>query len=190
MKLLKYMIPAVFISFSLSGCIKHSPENKITNTVGWKTTLQNRLSEFGHRNWILIVDKAFPAQNSEGIIIIDTKDDLLSVLGFTMQQIDSSTHVKPFVYTDAELRYITNEQVNGIDQYKNALSEIVHKYNPQVLLHDSVFAKIDNASKLFKILILKTTEVIPYSSVFIELDCKYWSAKKEKTLREVMHNNK
>ena len=35
----------------------------------------------------------------------------------------------------------------------------------------------------------KTNEVIPYSSVFIELDCKYWSPEKEKTLRHAMKNN-
>jgi len=28
---------------------------------------------------------------------------------------------------------------------------------------------------------------IPYTSVFIRLDCKYWSAEAEKRLRENMH---
>ncbi|NLX28689.1 MAG: hypothetical protein GXY59_06930 [Bacteroidales bacterium] len=45
---------------------------------------------------------------------------------------------------------------------------------------------VSERSAMFKVLVLKTTEVIPYSSVFIELDCKYWSAEQEKALREKM----
>jgi len=36
------------------------------------------------------------------------------------------------------------------------------------------------------VLVLKTTMTIPYSSVFIRLDCKYWSADAEKRLRARM----
>jgi hypothetical protein len=34
--------------------------------------------------------------------------------------------------------------------------------------------------------VLKTEATIPYSSVFIQLDCGYWDANKEKKLREKM----
>jgi len=152
----------------------------------WKTQLDDRISEFGHRNWILIVDKAFPAQNANGMITIDTKESLRDVLLFTLQHIATSTHVKPVVYADKEFAYLNSEQVSNIDEYRHARADILGKYNPQVLLHDSVFVRIDRASKLFKVLVLKTNEVIPYSSVFIELDCKYWSSEKEKSLREAM----
>jgi hypothetical protein len=51
---------------------------------------------------------------------------------------------------------------------------------------------MDKAAKLFSITVLKTEEVIPYSSVFLELDCSYWGAEKEKKLRDLMKsvNNK
>jgi hypothetical protein len=47
---------------------------------------------------------------------------------------------------------------------------------------------IDHASKLFKVMVLKTNETIPYSSVFIELDCKYWSGENEILLRDKLAN--
>jgi hypothetical protein len=53
-------------------------------------------------------------------------------------------------------------------------------------LHDTVFVKMDAAAKLFSITVLKTEEVIPYSSVFIELDCAYWGGDKEQALRKLM----
>jgi hypothetical protein len=59
---------------------------------------------------------------------------------------------------------------------------------PVPILHDSVFVKIDAASKLFSVVVLKTEETIPYSSIFLELGCKYWNAEQEKALRTLMMN--
>lgn len=186
MKSLKYLISFAILIYIMTGCNSSTSVSKPTESMEWQTVLQSRLSEFGHRNWILVVDKAFPAQNAEGIVTIDTGENLLNVLSYTLQQIDSSTHIKPIVFTDKELQFITNGQVADIDIYRNSLSERIEKFDSQVLLHDSIFVKMDNASKLFKVLVLKTNEKIPYSSVFIQLDCKYWSAEKEESLRQMM----
>ena len=40
--------------------------------------------------------------------------------------------------------------------------------------------------KNFNILVLKTNMTIPYASVFIRLDCKYWSADAETRMRAKM----
>jgi D-ribose pyranose/furanose isomerase RbsD len=186
MKSTKYFFLLALLICIMPGCNSKKSEGYTIKRMEWKIELQFLLSEFGHRNWILIVDKAFPAMNTEGIVSIDTKENLLNVLSYTIHQIDSSSHIKPIVYTDKELQFISNEQVANIDIYRSSLSETIEKYNSQTLLHDSVFVKIDNASKLFKVLVLKTNETIPYSSVFIQLDCKYWSHEKEKSMRQTM----
>ena len=152
----------------------------------WKQELNNELPLLGHRNWILVVDKAFPLQNAEGVITLDTGDELLEVLQYTLNQVENASHIKPIIYTDKELGFITRELVPEIDDYRKSLSGIIGNSDIQVLLHDSVFVKIDEASKLFKTLVLKTNETIPYSSVFIQLDCKYWSPDQESQLRELM----
>jgi hypothetical protein len=133
-----------------------------------------------------VVDKAFPLQNAEGIVYIDTDEPLLDVLSFTLSQIEGASHVKPIIYTDKELGYMTKDLVPGIETYRESLSGIIGESDIRVLPHDSVFVKIDEASKLFKAVVLKTDGTIPYSSVFLELDCKYWSAGKEAQLRELM----
>ena len=84
-------------------------------------------------------------------------------------------------FTDKELDFINQELVPGIEDYKFSLNQVIGKFNVQVIPHDSVFIKIDKASKLFKTLVIKTNQVIPYSSVFIELDCDYWSREKKTT---------
>ena len=178
------LIPAMAII--LAGCMNEREEEQSNQAMDWKMQLQEQLPEFGHRNWILVVDKAFPSQNAEGILTLNTGENLLDVLSYTLKEIEGSTHVKPIVYTDKELRYMTEELAANSTDYRSSLDHVIGKYDPEVLLHDSVFVKIDQASKLFKVLILKTEEVIAYSSVFIELDAKYWSAEKEKSLRESM----
>jgi hypothetical protein len=39
---------------------------------------------------------------------------------------------------------------------------------------------------MFRILIVKTDMIIPYTSVFFELDCGYWNAEAEGRLRGSM----
>jgi len=149
-------------------------------------TLAEEIPLLGHRNWILVVDKAFPAQNAPGIHVVNTGEELLPVLKYTLEQISQSTHVKPIVYTDKELSSITPELESGIEPFKKSLQEVLQGADTQTILHDSVFTKIDEASKLFKILVLKTEGTIAYSSVFLNLDCKYWTGEKENALRQAM----
>jgi hypothetical protein len=154
-----------------------SPEN-------WKESFREELNLSGHRNWILVVDKAFPAQTAAGIEVVNSGENLLPTLGFVLSEIEKATHVKPVIYTDHELAFIAKEQVPVIDKYRTGLNDLLSGYEIQTILHDTVFVKIDQASKLFKVLVIKTEEVMPYSSVFIELDCRYWSPEQEKVLRE------
>ncbi len=53
-----------------------------------------------------------------------------------------------------------------------------------VLDHERIIAKLDESAKLFNVVILKSTLAIPYTSVFLELDCGYWNANAEKRLRD------
>ena len=155
----------------------------------WKNELNAQLPLLGHRNWILVVDKAFPAQTAPGIEVINTGEELLPVLKYTLGQIGQSTHVKPIIYTDKELNFISPQLEPRVEAYKKSLSDILHGAEVQTILHNSVFEKIDEASKLFRILVLKTEGTIAYSSVFLQLDCKYWPAEKEKVLREAMNKH-
>lgn len=153
------------------------------NNTGWKQEFASILNQFGHRNWILVTDKAFPKQSSPGMKYIETGEDLTTVLNQVMSGISLSAHVKPVIYTDKELNYITEEQVKGISTLKTEIDRILNDYPVQTLLHEEVFKKLDESSDLFETLVLKTNCTMPYTSIFIFLDCAYWSDEKEKQLR-------
>ena len=188
-KIIKISALTLFvIVLILQGCSQNEKE-PLSGAV-WKQQLENQLPLLGHRNWILIVDKAFPLQAIDGLSMVYAEDELLDVLEYTLGRIEKNNHIKPVLYTDKELDFLNQDLVPGIDSYKSSLKKVIGKSNVQVLLHDSVFVKIDEASKLFKTLVIKTNQVIPYSSVFIELDCDYWSMEKETQLRKLMQTSR
>lgn len=180
------IVLSVFLFSIVMSCSQ--PAQHADEQVNWKQQLNKELPLLGHRNWILVVDKAFPMQSSSGMEVINTDENMLSVLKYTLEKINASSHVKPIIYTDREINYITEAQVSGSGDYKTQLKSALGKLPVQSLLHDSVFVKMDASSKLFKVLILKTNETIAYSSVFIQLDCAYWNSENEIQLRDAMKN--
>ncbi len=161
----------------------------MTNTNGmWKEKLRETLPLLGHRNWILIVDKAYPLQSAPGITTLYAPEPIEKVLEHTLAAVQGADHVKPIVYTDRELRYMDDELCPGVEKLRVRYAHLMADLQPVSLLHDEIFPKLDAASKLFSVLAIKTDCLIPYSSVFIELDCGYWNAKAEKFLRERIKN--
>lgn len=166
---------------------RESEETGNESVKSWQTIFDEQLQLSGHRNWILVVDKAFPQQ--PGMQIINTGQKILPVLETVLARIKSSTHVKPVIFKDAELQYITDSLTDGANKYKADLGKLLGGFAVYPLLHDSVFVKMEASAKLFSITVLKTEEVIPYSSVFIQLDCAYWGKEQELKLREIMKNS-
>jgi len=152
----------------------------------WRGEFQRMLPLMGHRNWILVVDKAYPWQSGQGITTLYTGQPLVRTLEEVMTALKGSTHASPIVYTDKEMESMTEELAKGVDAYREQLKKVLDGQKTQALLHNDVFPKVAEAAKLFNILVLVTDEAIAYSSVFIELDCAYWGPEKEKALREKM----
>ena len=174
----------------------NKPKNKLDmkqNGKTWQEEFGAILPLLGHRNWILVVDKAFPLQTADGMTCIDSQESLPDALQKVLGEVTKATHIKPLVYLDKELKYMTDELCAGADSLKATIDNSVREAgveNVSVILHDEIFAKLDAASKLFAVVVIKTECLVPYSSVFIELDCGYWNADKEKQLRELVAADK
>lgn len=145
--------------------------------------LKRCLPLLGHRNWILVVDKAYPLQSSAGIEYLDTQEELLPVLDKVLTMLRSASHLSPVIYLDKELEFMDDSLSEGADALKAELKKLTQGWEVRQILHDEVFAKLDAASKLFNVVVLKTESLIPYTSVFIELECGYWAPDKEAELR-------
>src|SRR5436853_7453898 len=87
-------------------------------TADWRETLSERLPLFGHRNWIAIVDSAYPDQTSPGVETIATNEDQLQVARTVLQLLAHAKHVRPIVYVDAELAHVPEADAKGIEAYR------------------------------------------------------------------------
>lgn len=155
----------------------------------WKALLEQRLPEFGHRNWIVIADAAYPKQSAQGIETISTGAGQIEVLQRVLGLIGAADHIRPVILLDAELESVPEGDAPGVDDYRAALKKLLGKRPVKAMPHDDIIGRLDKASKLFNILILKTDMTIPYTSVFVELDCGYWDAEREKKLRDAIEKN-
>jgi hypothetical protein len=154
---------------------------------GWKAKVAEALPLLGHRNWILVVDSAYPLQTSPGVETIDTGAGQLEVVRYVLGEVESSIQVRPSIFMDAELPFVPDEDSPGVSAYRREIGDLLHGYRIESLPHEKIIANVDDAGKVFHVLVLKTTMTIPYTSVFMRLDCKYWSDDAEKRLRERMN---
>jgi hypothetical protein len=152
----------------------------------WELELDRRLPLFGHRNWIVIADAAYPAQSRSGIETIVSGAQQIPVVEMLLDRIAACTHIRANIYTDAELDWIEERDAPGITEYRRQLRTLLDGAQVHQLPHEQVIAKLDQCAQIFQVLIIKTELTLPYTSVFIELDCGYWNAEAENRLRRAM----
>jgi hypothetical protein len=152
----------------------------------WRRVVTERLPLYGHRNWIVVADSAHPAQSTPGIETILADAEGAEVLQYVLARLSGSKHVRPIVYTDLELSYLTESDAPGVDNYRELLAGLFRDPKPLSLPHEQIIGDLAKAGQNFQVLIVKTRMTIPYTTVFLQLDCAYWNADSERKLRAQM----
>src|SRR5579884_3699827 len=116
----------------------------------WRNRLHEQLPLLGHRNWIAIVDSAYPLQTSEGIETIETNGEQLEVVRRVLHDVAATAHLRPVVFTDAELQAVPEEDAPGVTYYRDSLNHFLDEFNSgnvqrQSLPHEEIIAKLDEA---------------------------------------------
>ena len=154
----------------------------------WEAILEDRLQLYGHRNWLVIADSAYPAQARQGIEIIVANEEHHTTLARLSAVLSASIHIKPTIYTDEELKFVSEDDAPGVSSYRERLPNLPEGYEVHSLPHEEIIAKLDRVGEMFRVLVIKTNIRIPYTSVFFELGCGYWNAHAEKRLRAKMRS--
>jgi hypothetical protein len=172
---MKILLAALFCTMA---CLGADPN--------WQKILTDRIPSFGHRNWIVVADSAYPAQAKEGIETVVANADQLEVLETVLAALAKSKHVAPIIHTDRELNYLDDAQAPGVEAYRTRLAAMFKDKTVDSLPHEKIIERLDQVSQTFRVLIIKTNMTVPYTSVFLQLDCAYWGADAEKGLRAKM----
>lgn len=175
----KRMVILLTLVIILWSCHTH-------NAGEWEKGLSSSLKELGHRNWILIADSAYPSYSQAGAKIILTENDYFTVLKSTLRAIQKAGHIRPILYLDKELDYLSDKQAPGIAKFRKKLDSMLDDMEPQSQLHSEMLKRMAEAAETYAVLVLKTNMKLPYTSLFIELDCGYWSPEEELRLRRAM----
>ena len=158
----------------------------VVKSAAWTDTLAAYLPALGHRNWIVVADSAFPLQISPGIETIATGEDHFAVLAKVLAAVDGAKHIRPKIWLDKELAFVPEELAPGADEARRRLDEALKGRGAMPVLHADLIARLDEVGKTFKIVMVKTTLAVPYTTVFLELDCGYWGPDAEAKMREKM----
>ena len=169
--------------FLLAGAVGAAAQSAQS---GWQEKLRRELPLLGHRNWIVIADSAYPLQTAPGIETIYVAGDQLEVTKAVLAELGKAKHVRPVIFTDAELKFVPEKNAPGVTEYRAGLEKVLAGKAAQALPHEQIIGRLDEAGKTFKVLVFKTKLTVPYTSVFLQLDCGYWSAEAEKELRDAM----
>jgi hypothetical protein len=180
-------ILSVFSLFLLAPMLHAAPAAApAAMPAAWKAKVAVEMPLLGHRNWILIVDSAYPLQSSPGVETVETNSSMIDVVRSVLGIVNSSIHVRPDISMDAELPFVPDADAPGASAYRAEIAKVLHDYKVAPVPHDKIIATIGETGSQFHVLVLKTNLAIPYSSVFIRLNCKYWGDDAEKRLREKM----
>ena len=150
----------------------------------WLEVFLQQLPLLGHRNWIVIADAAYPLHSSGGIKTIETGADHFEVLEEILRRLKATPHVRPIVFLDQELQFVSDQDAFGVNSYRQSLSTSLGGLGANSLMHEQIIDMLNAAGESFQILIFKTTLIIPYTSIFLQLDCKYWTEDAERALRK------
>jgi hypothetical protein len=159
-----------------------------TNRDSVAKLVTSQLPKLGPRNWVVVVDAAYPLQTSPGIEMVTVNVDHIAPVSGTLAAISKAKHVRPTIYLDQELKFVPESRTPGIGKFRNSLNGVLKGKPVTPLLHSEIIAKLEEAGKSFKVMVIKTPHVQPYTSVFFQLECGYWSDAAEKELRKAMSN--
>jgi len=152
----------------------------------WCRTFESRLPVFGHRNWIVVADSAYPVPSAEGIETIVANGELPEVLSRVLTAMAASKHIRPVIFMDKELQFVDEKDYPGVTAFRGQIGRLSAGNAVNSLPHEEIMTKLNDAAKTYKVLIIKTNMRIPYTSVFMRLDCGYMSDEVGNEIKRAM----
>lgn len=175
----------LILSMGLLFLVSCKPEKTSFSSDGLKKIEQD-FPLLGHRNWIVVTDMAYPLQTKEGVLTYYADKPYTEVVRWVKSRIGRMPHVYAHVYRDEEYRFLNEDICPGIEELKKEMEQCIPEDSVVFCRHEELLTRMDSVSNLYRVIVIKTPLLKPYTSVFWELDCKYWGQEKQLLLQEKM----
>lgn len=178
MRTIPTILAGGIVCLFLAGCKTTTAED-----VEWKDQLHNNLAVLGARNWIVVAESSFPSYAGAGVktVVVDRPSD--EVFAQVLDSLEMEGHVQPRIMIASELGKISEDYAPGIKRYKTRVAKLLPGRMHFELPNRIINGQVEDATKMFNVLVIKTATAIPYSNIYIELDSGYWSSESETALR-------
>lgn len=150
----------------------------------WQQRLADYLPDLGHRNWIIVADAAYPEMTSPGIVTLHSRQPLMPVLIQVMDMLKAASHVTPEVVLDSEWHELSEEECPGISRLRMEAQPLFEGLKVESVWHSELLEALAEVSQTYTIFVIKTTSALPYTSIFLRLECGYWNEEQEKSFRK------
>lgn len=137
----------------------------------WKDRLIELLPLFGHRNWIIVADGAFPMSSQPGIETIHSFDTLPNTLSQVLEMIGKCPHLRPEAMLADELNGLPADIAEPL---RTEVLGQVSDYRPYFESHVTILQEMYRHASNYRILMIKTHAYVPFTSAFLKLECGYW----------------
>ena len=174
----------VFAPVLLSGCGLFQQGNN------WRGALAAQTAQLGYRNWIVVAEASFPAHSRSGVRQINANEEIPAVVDEVLRTLEQTEHVTPRIYLAREMRVVENDYAPGIDEFRKQLQGAMHAHETTELEQQSLMTLMEDTTKSFEVLVIRTTTALPYTSVFMELQPGYWNGESESRLREQLERQR
>ena len=158
----------------------------LTGCASERSPINDRLPLLGHRNWICIVDSAYPEQVAPGVTTIATGQQHDALVRQVLAEIRAQSNIRAVALVDQELPAVSEADAPGVGACRQALDHALTGLPVERKPHEAIIQELDQAGRQVRVIILKSTGTIPYSSVFFRLKCGYWTADAERRLRQAL----
>ena len=172
------LILAIGAALLPAGCADMQSGNS------WQAAVDHQAAQLGYRNWIVIAEASFPAQNRPGLRQVTAAATVPEVTDYVLQALERTENLRPQVYVTREMRSVENDFAPGMDDFRDRIKNSLHGHETTELEQQSLITLMEDANRSFEVLVIRTQTALPYSSVFMELQPGYWDADSETRLRD------
>ncbi len=178
----------LLVACTLSGCRLLNPADPTEEErlATLRSQLAPHLEVLGGRNWIVIADPAYPILAGEGVDVLTVDADTAETLSEVLDTLDEQGSLTPRLWLCSELDIVPEKRAPGIRRYRRELRSLLSGLLHYEVTDRIIALQLTQAAQTYRILYIKTTTHLPYSSIAIELDSGYWNSSDEAELRERM----
>ena len=185
--MIKTLLSTCFIiSLTLPACRNQAdmPVQAVPLIPTWLDNVDQEVHKLGSFNWVIVADPSFPALSRSGVVTVTTPVSTTQALFGVLQSIDAHSHVRPRIHLTREASAVVEDETPGINQFRAERDFVLNKRETITLTNNALNLLITDARKNYRILVIKTTTNLPYTSIFMELESGYWDGESETALRK------